>query len=57
MLVLWGEDDLVIPRVDIETTIKLIPNAKLQTFKNIGHSMVLENQDLYAKIFTEYFRK
>jgi len=56
-LVLWGEDDLVIPRVDIDTTIKLIPNSKLQTFENIGHSMVLDNPDLYARIFTEYFKK
>ncbi|MBN1474931.1 MAG: alpha/beta hydrolase [Syntrophaceae bacterium] len=57
MLVLWGEDDLVIPRQDIDTTIKLLPNSTLQTYKGIGHSMVLENPDLYARIFTEYFSK
>jgi len=57
MLVLWGEDDLIIPRQDIETTIKRIPNSKLQTYPGIGHSMVLENPDLYAQIFSEYFKK
>ncbi len=57
MLVLWGEDDLVIPRVDIDETIRLLPNSRLRTFQGIGHSMVLDNPDLYARIFTEYFRK
>lgn len=57
MLVLWGEDDLVIPCVDIDETLRLLPNSRLRTFKGIGHSMVLENPDLYAKVFTEYFSK
>ncbi len=57
MLVLWGEEDIVIPLQDIETTLKLIPNSSLQTYKGIGHSMVLENPDLYAQIFTQYFNK
>ena len=57
MLVLWGEDDLVIPRGDIDETLRLLPNSRLRTFKGIGHSMVLENPNLYAKIFTEYFKK
>jgi len=57
MLVLWGEADLVIPRVDIEETIRLLPNSRLSTFQGIGHSMVLENPDLYAQIFVEYFRR
>ena len=57
MLVLWGEEDIVIPRQDIDTTIKLIPNSSLQTYKGIGHSMMLENPDLYAQIFTEYLKK
>ncbi len=55
ILVLWGEDDLVIPRQDIDETIRLLPNSRLQTFKDIGHSMVLENPDLYAQIFTDFF--
>ena len=57
MLVLWGEDDLAIPRVDIDETLRLLPNSRLRTFQGIGHSMMLESPDLYAQIFTEYFKK
>lgn len=57
MLVLWGEADLVIPKQDTDETIRLLPNSRLQTFKDIGHSMVLENPDLYAKYFADYFKK
>ena len=54
-LVLWGEDDLIIPRQDMEYMTKLLPNCQLQLIKNIGHVLMIENPDLYARIFTEYF--
>jgi pimeloyl-ACP methyl ester carboxylesterase len=54
ILVLWGEEDTVIPRQDIDETVKLLPNCKLQTIKDIGHSLILENPDLYTQIFTDF---
>lgn len=57
ILVLWGEEDMVIPRQDTDVMVKLLPNCKLKTIKDAGHSLILENPDLYAKFFTDYFRK
>jgi pimeloyl-ACP methyl ester carboxylesterase len=56
ILVLWGEEDMVIPRQDTDETVKLLPNCKLKTIKDVGHSLTLENPDLYAQIFTDFFR-
>jgi non-heme chloroperoxidase len=54
-LVLWGEDDNIIPRKDMEEMTKLLPNCQLKTIKGIGHSLNIEDPDLYAQIFTEFF--
>jgi non-heme chloroperoxidase len=56
-LVLWGEDDIIIPFADMEDMTSLLPNCQLRIFKNVGHSMIIENPDLYAQIFTEYFSR
>lgn len=54
-LVLWGEDDMLIPRKDMEEMTKLLPDCQLQLIKDAGHALTIENPDLYARIFTEYF--
>ena len=54
-LVLWGEDDMLIPRKDMEEMALLLPNCQLQIIKDAGHALTIENPDLYARIFTEYF--
>ena len=54
-LVLWGEDDMLIPRKDMEDMAQLLPNCQLQLIKDAGHVLMIENPDLYARIFTEYF--
>jgi len=54
-LVLWGEDDMLIPRQDMEEMTKLLPDCQLQLIKDAGHALTIENPDLYARIFTEYF--
>ena len=55
-LVLWGEDDIIIPRKDIEEIPQLLPNCQLKIVKDIGHALTIENPDLYAQIFTDFFR-
>jgi len=55
ILVLWGEEDTVIPRKDTDETVKLLPNCRLNTIKDAGHSLTLENPDLYAKYFIDFF--
>jgi pimeloyl-ACP methyl ester carboxylesterase len=54
-LVLWGEEDIIIPRADMEDMTTLLPHCRLQVIKNIGHALNIEDPDLYAKIFTEFF--
>jgi non-heme chloroperoxidase len=54
-LVLWGEEDILIPRKDMEEMAQLLPNCQLQLIKDVGHVLLIENPDLYARIFTEYF--
>ena len=54
-LVLWGEVDMLIPLKDMEGMTKLLPNCQLQLIKDVGHVLMIENPDLYARIFTEYF--
>jgi len=54
-LVLWGEEDMLIPRKDTEGIIKLLPNCKLKIIKNVGHVLIIENPDLYVEIFTDFF--
>jgi pimeloyl-ACP methyl ester carboxylesterase len=54
-LVLWGEDDNIIPREDMIEMTKLLPNCQLRIIKGIGHALNIENPDLYAQIFTEFF--
>ena len=54
-LVLWGEDDMLIPRKDMEEMVLLLPNCQLQLIKDAGHALTIENPDLYARIFSAYF--
>ena len=55
-LVLWGENDVIIPRADMEEMPRLLPNCQLRIIKDTGHCLNIESPDLYAEIFTEYFR-
>ena len=36
-LILWGEDDHVVPLYNAKTFEELIPNSELQVFANVGH--------------------
>ncbi|OGP67013.1 MAG: hypothetical protein A2031_05410 [Deltaproteobacteria bacterium RBG_19FT_COMBO_43_11] len=54
ILILWGQDDLVIPRHDIDEILRLMPHCSLKIIKDAGHSLILENPDLYAKIFMDF---
>lgn len=55
-LVLWGEDDNIIPHEDMVEMTKLLPDCQLRIIKNTGHCLNIENPALYAQIFTDFFR-
>jgi non-heme chloroperoxidase len=55
-LVLWGEEDNIIPREDMVEMTKLLPDCQLRIIKDTGHCLNIENPALYAQIFTDFFR-
>jgi len=44
-LVLWGEDDAVVPRAHVERYVELIPDARLEVIPDCGHAASLERPD------------
>ena len=55
-LVLYGKLDYWIPRSHIDEMAARLPNCRLEVFPEIGHSMNLEAPQLFATIFSNYFR-
>jgi len=44
-LVLWGENDRLVPRAHGERYVDLIPDARLEIIANAGHAVMLETPD------------
>ena len=55
-LVLYGKLDYWIPRDHIDAMVQGLPRCRLEIFPEIGHSMNLEVPQLFATIFSNYFR-
>lgn len=55
-LVLYGKMDYWIPREHMDTMVQKLPNARLELFPYVGHSMNLEQPLLFARIFADWFR-
>jgi non-heme chloroperoxidase len=54
-LVIWGEKDGWIPPADLVVMADAMPNCRLVTIPNVGHSMNLEAPALYAGYFGAWF--
>jgi len=54
-LVLFGKMDYWIPRDHMDVMVQKLPNARLEVFPYVGHSMNLEQPLLFARIFGDYF--
>ena len=54
-LVLYGKMDSWIPREHVDIAVQRLPNARLELFPFLGHSMNLEQPQLFARIFADYF--
>ncbi len=54
-LLLYGKLDYWIPLEHVERMAQRLPNAKLEIFPHIGHSMCIENPLLLAHIFGDFF--
>ncbi|KAA6186665.1 alpha/beta hydrolase [Thiohalocapsa marina] len=55
-LILYGEQDQWIPSAHMTLMAEHLPNARLERFAGVGHSMNLEQPELFASIFGDYFR-
>lgn len=55
-LILYGKMDYWIPRDHMDIMVQKLPNARLELFPFVGHSMNLEQPLLFARIFGNYFR-
>ncbi|OQX97744.1 MAG: hypothetical protein B6I20_12010 [Bacteroidetes bacterium 4572_117] len=55
-LLIWGEDDTATPLKDAKKMEKLIPNAGLVSFKNVGHYSFLEKQHDFLIILDNFLQ-
>ena len=55
-LILYGKLDYWIPREHIDEMARTLPNARLEVFPYVGHSMNLEVPLLFARIFSDFFK-
>jgi pimeloyl-ACP methyl ester carboxylesterase len=55
-LILFGKMDYWIPRDHVDVMSQKLPNARLEVFPYVGHSMNLEQPLLFARVFGDYFR-
>lgn len=53
-LVVWGDDDKVVPQSAAKRYIEALPNAKLQIVKSCGHCVDMEQPEALAKLVTDF---
>jgi pimeloyl-ACP methyl ester carboxylesterase len=53
-LVIWGDDDKVVPQSAAGVYAKALPNAKLETVKASGHCVDMEQPEALAKLVTTF---
>jgi pimeloyl-ACP methyl ester carboxylesterase len=53
-LVVWGDDDKVVPQSAAKRYVEALPNAKLQIVKSSGHCVDMEQPEALAKLVTDF---
>lgn len=53
-LLLWGALDPFIPRADLEEMAATMPRCRLEVSADVGHSMVVEKPERYARALTAF---
>ena len=53
-LVLWGENDSIIPPVYAEDFAKLVPGAQVSIMPNVGHLLMIERAEVFAGEVTDF---
>jgi pimeloyl-ACP methyl ester carboxylesterase len=55
-LIVWGENDTVIPKINGERLFDSILNSRLVVFKNCGHVPQEEKPDLFTRVVADFCR-
>ena len=55
-LVIWGENDRIIPPVYAEDFANLIPQAQISMIPNAGHLLMIERSEVFAATIAEFLR-
>jgi pimeloyl-ACP methyl ester carboxylesterase len=53
-LVVWGDEDKVVPPSTAKRYVEALPHAKLQIVKGCGHCVDMEQPEALAKLVTEF---
>jgi len=53
-LVVWGDDDKVVPMSAAKRYIEVLPNARLEIVKGCGHCVDMEQPETLAKLVTNF---
>jgi 2-hydroxy-6-oxonona-2,4-dienedioate hydrolase len=53
-LVVWGDDDRVVPQSAAARYVEALPNAKLEIVKASGHCVDMEQPDALAKLIVDF---
>ena len=53
-LIVWGDDDQIVPRSAGELYAKSLPNARLETVAASGHCVDMEQPDALARLVTSF---
>ncbi len=56
-LIVWGEDDKVIPVADASVFEELIPNSRKVIFKDTGHVAMLERPASFNRLLTDFMNE
>jgi len=53
-LLIWGENDMAVPLSDGKKMNRLIPDARIEVFDNVGHFPHLENEQLFVQYVKDF---
>jgi pimeloyl-ACP methyl ester carboxylesterase len=56
-LIVWGDDDKVVPMSAAKSYAKALPNARLEIVKSCGHCVDMEQPDTLAKLVTDFLNR
>ena len=53
-LVVWGDDDKIVPQSAGKRYVEVLPNAKMEVVKNCGHCVDMEQPETLAKLIVDF---